>query len=314
MTEKDNSQAREGFRDDLQRAGVLSPAGAPGLYDRHEQYERVTEKVNQLITRTREETRFLFNDSAYTVHRFGPILPAAVYDKTDYIASFPQLTGIISTFEGGDREHKQLLRAHADGSTLNHLMSTSEVRMVSAACHPLYARLPQTLPAAGVFSDVEGWCFRNEPSHDPMRQQAFRMRELVFAGDASAATAFRETWIPHVTRMLSSIGLSSAEVSANDPFFGRFGKMLAEGQLEHDLKTEFVVDIYGDGFEPVAIASCNDAQDHFGTRFSLHDAQGNTAHTACTAFGLDRITLALFRTFGMNPDEWPLPVQKALAL
>jgi hypothetical protein len=44
------------------------------------------------------------------------------------------------------------------------------------------------------------------------------------------------------------------------------------------------------------------------------DNGGGAAHTACLGFGLERITLALLRTHGLDPDRWPSPVREELRL
>ena len=40
-------------------------------------------------------------------------------------------------------------------------------------------------------------------------------------------------------------------------------------------------------------------------RFGISAAGGTQAHSACTAFGLERIVLALFAEHGLDPDRWP---------
>jgi hypothetical protein len=42
-------------------------------------------------------------------------------------------------------------------------------------------------------------------------------------------------------------------------------------------------------------------------------ADGSDAHTACLGFGLERITLALLKTHGLDPAAWPADTRDALA-
>ena len=51
--------------------------------------------------------------------------------------------------------------------------------------------------------------------------------------------------------------------------------------------------------------SFNYHQDHFGLTWDLRDRAGAVAHTACVAFGLERLALALFRHHGVSPASWP---------
>ena len=64
---------------------------------------------------------------------------------------------------------------------------------------------------------------------------------------------------------------------------------------------------------PTAIGSSNYHEDHFGHSFGLHLADGTPAHSACIGFGLDRTTLALFATHGMDVSDWPGEVRSALS-
>jgi seryl-tRNA synthetase len=53
---------------------------------------------------------------------------------------------------------------------------------------------------------------------------------------------------------------------------------------------------------------------HFGIVWDLRDAEGATAHTACVAFGMDRLALALFATHGLDLAGWPATVRNALTI
>lgn len=314
-TDTTATSPQEAFRDQLIQAGLLFPTGLDGLYGRGATFERVLLAVEDALTRAGERAADLTpGGQGYTVYRFAPVFPRHTYEKTDYIESFPDLTGAVHTFSGGNKEHRQLLSARSKGEDWDHFLSPGETMLVSAACHPVYEQMPKTLPAEGAAVDVSGYCFRHEPSLDPMRMQSFRMREFVRVGTAATIAEHRASWLDRAEELLTSFGLPVAPVAANDPFFGRAGTMLAQGQLEANLKTEFVVPIYGDAAAPTAIASCNDAQDHFGHKFGLSCADGSVAHTTCSAFGLERTTLALFATHGMNPASWPAAVREALAL
>ncbi|HKX95261.1 MAG TPA: hypothetical protein VJM48_11200, partial [Methylibium sp.] len=64
--------------------------------------------------------------------------------------------------------------------------------------------------------------------------------------------------------------------------------------------------------EPTAVCSFNFHQEHFGSTFGIRTADGATANTACLGFGLERITMALFKTHGCDPAQWPRPVRERL--
>ena len=110
--------------------------------------------------------------------------------------------------------------------------------------------------------------------------------------------------------MISLLGLDANFDVANDPFFGRSGRMMAASQREQALKFEILVPIAGP--EPTAVASFNYHQDHFATLYGITTAAGDVAHTACLGFGHERVVLALLRTHGLDPAAWPAEVRREL--
>ncbi|MFN8227870.1 MAG: amino acid--[acyl-carrier-protein] ligase [Mycobacterium sp.] len=306
--EIDIETARREFRDQLIEAGLLIPMGIDGLFGRGAVFENVIDGIDVAV---RRKGQAVHGDSA-TVLRFPPLFSRAAFEGTDYIASFPNLTGSVSTFTGGDREHRDLLEDRASGNGWDHHLHPAGTMLVSAACHPSYSTLDPQLPPDGRLLDVYGYCFRHEPAIDPARMQAFRMHEYVRVGTPEQAVEHRETWIGHGLAMLAELGLDAAPVAANDPFFGRAGRMLAANQHAENLKTELVIRLYGDLTDGTAVVSSNCHQDHFGTTFALRTADGEVAHSACVGFGMERIALALFRTHGLDPATWPISVRAAM--
>jgi seryl-tRNA synthetase len=60
--------------------------------------------------------------------------------------------------------------------------------------------------------------------------------------------------------------------------------------------------------------SFNYHREHFGQVWGIHDAKGELAHTGCVAFGIDRLTVALFAIHGLDLEKWPAVTRAALAL
>jgi hypothetical protein len=60
--------------------------------------------------------------------------------------------------------------------------------------------------------------------------------------------------------------------------------------------------------------SFNYHQDHFGSTWGLRADDGSVAHTACAAFGMDRLGVALFATHGPDLRAWPSSVRTALCV
>ena len=300
---------RRDFAETLIDQGLLIPTGIDGLYGRSGVFDSIVEGIDHAVRAAGAAA----HGSTPRVLRFPPVFPRANFEKTDYIASFPNLTGAISTFLGDNKAHRALLADRENGLSWDGHLAPAGTMLVSAACHPSYAGLAGRLDSA-VLMDVYGYCFRHEPSIDPMRMQAFRMHEFVYVGDAEGARAHRDSWVPRALDVLAALQLDAQAVPANDPFFGRAGKMLAANQRSESLKTELVVSLYGDAGEPTAVVSANCHQDHFGESFGITTAAGEVAHSACVGFGMERIALALLRTHGTDVAAWPFSVRTAMAL
>ncbi|MGH9831095.1 MAG: amino acid--[acyl-carrier-protein] ligase, partial [Blastocatellia bacterium] len=167
--------------------------------------------------------------------------------------------------------------------------------------------------ADGLLFDVTSYCFRHEATYELDRLQAFRMREYVFIGTGDEALRFRTRWMPRAEQLAQCLGLPYKLVTASDPFFGRAGQMAALMQLEQELKFELLIPVHSQE-RPTACMSFNYHRDHFGKAWNLRTNRGDIAHTACIAFGLDRLVLALFATHGLDIKKWPATAREALAV
>jgi seryl-tRNA synthetase len=292
--------ARQEFRDELIDAGLLIPMGLDGLYGRGAVFEDIVDGIDRVVRRKGHEVH---GDRA-TRLRFPPVMSRAAFERTAYIASFPNLTGAVSTFTGDSKKHRALLADRDAGLPWDGHLSPAGTMLVSSACHPSYSTLPKTAPAEGHLLDIYGYCFRHEPDIDPARMQAFRMHEYVLVGDATQAQDYRDSWIGHSMAVLGELGLDATPTPANDPFFGRAGIMLAANQRDEELKIELVTRFYGELDDGTAVVSANCHRDHFGQTFGLSAADGGVAHSACVGFGMERITLAMVRTHGIDPTAW----------
>ena len=294
------------YRDQLVKAGLLIPMGIKGLWARGGDFERVIEHFDALVTR---EGAVLEPE----VMRFPPIFNRAHYAKIDHIRNFPDLMGSVHTFTGDDKDHRAMLGKFEEGSDWSRDLVPAQVMMTPAICYPLYPTATGTLPEGGRRVDLQGFAFRHEPSDDPARMQIFRMHEYVRLGTPDEAMEHRAYWLEKGQEIFESVGLMTERVVANDPFFGRGGKVQKALQREQNLKYEFVVPICSTE-KPTAIGSANCHLDHFGAVFDIRTHDGQVAHSACVGFGLERIALALFKTHGLDLDRWPRDVRDRLAL
>lgn len=295
---------RAAFRTEILDAGLLLATSVDGLYQRSGTFEQIVRAVEALASRSAA-------GNGGTQYFFSPLMAREAFERTDYLRSFPDLLGAIEVFRGGDAEHAQLLRAADKGEDWSEFLTPADVALCSAACHPLYSSLTGTLPAGGSRFEIQGYCFRHEPSLDPTRMQTFRQHEFVFVGEPDAALAHRDGWLDRGLDLLAGLGLEVQAEEANDPFFGRAGRMLAANQRATALKYEITCAVSSTEVR-TAITSANCHESHFGDSFDIFTADGDRAHSACIGFGLERITLALVKQHGVDPALWPLGVRGKL--
>ena len=292
--------------DNLIRHGHLIEMGVDGLYGRSGQFEDVVSRFDDLITRWG-------GGDGPEVLRFPPAMNRAHFEKSGYLKGFPHLAGTVHSFAGNERDHAELLDNVANGKDWTGGQKSTDVVLTPAACYVLYPVVAKrgALSDQGGLFDLQSYCFRHEPSKEPTRMQLFRMREYVRFGTAAQVTDFRALWLERGQKMMAELGVPIDVDVANDPFFGRAGRMLANNQRDQQLKFELLIPI-NDGAGPTACLSFNYHQDHFGTTWGIRTPDGEIAHTACVGFGMERVALALFKHHGMDPETWPKAVRKVL--
>ena len=300
----DDISSRRRFLQSLFDREVLLPSGVPGVFGHGSAFLAVLTALERLI------------DTACRPDRpepvaFPPVIPRTILQKTGYMENFPQLCGSVHAFQGDDAAHRALVERVQEGGDWTPWLRQADVVLAPAGCYPVYPTLAGTLPLGGRLFDLTAHCFRHEPSDDPARMQAFRLRENVRAGTPDDVRAWRTVWMDRAPELLGGLQLDVHLDTASDPFFGRGGRMMKASQQAQRLKFELLVPIWP-GMEPTAVASFNYHEDHFGHAFAIHSSDGECAHTACVGFGLDRISLALFHRHGLEPDGWPAQVRQRL--
>jgi len=286
---------------------LFHPTGVDGVYGRSGAYEAVVDGLGGLINRLR--------DPRAEIVRFPPVVSRALIEKSGYLKSFPNLLGCVCALGGGDAAIGAAVDRFEAGGTWTDGLTASELVLAPAACYPVYplAARRGAIPRDGLIFDVASDCFRREPSRDLDRLQSFRMREFVFIGEPDAAQTFRDAWKARAGEFAAALGLSSRVEPASDPFFGRGGAMVGRFQIEQALKFELVIPVRS-AEKPTACMSFNCHREHFGETWGLKSQDGALAHTACVAFGMDRLAAALFAAHGVDSAKWPASVRAELSL
>ncbi|MEV4555520.1 hypothetical protein AB0K51_00820 [Kitasatospora sp. NPDC049285] len=278
------------------------PTDVPGVQLQPAAYEKLLLALRDSIAR-------LAADEPFVRLAIPPVISRRTIERAGYAASFPQLLGTVHSYTGSAADWRRLAPLVAESGAWHADQEISDLVLLPAACYPVYAGLTGRDLAEPVRYSVEAQCFRQEATAEPGRLRTFRMAELVTAGTAEHCAAWREHWLQRVAAWLDGLGLKPSVELADDPFFGGGRKLYQAAQRAQELKFELRVPV-ADGL-PQAIASANIHKDHFGEAFDF-TAGGERGNTACTAFGLDRIALALLHTHGPRPVDWPEYISTAL--
>jgi seryl-tRNA synthetase len=292
------------FHRGLVEHGYVIPSGVKGVWGRGTAFEDIVRRFDDLVMRESKD------DGAQEL-LYPPVLPRAVIEKVGYLENFPQLSGSVHSFTGGEGEAREVGRRAREDEDWEALLSPTDVMLTPAACYPVYPNFSGLLPGGGRLITLLGWVFRHEPSDEPTRMQSFRIREFVRLGAQDEVVSWRDEWLQRGLQLLQRVGLDAKPDVAADPFFGRVGKMMAAQQVEQRLKFEILVPVISEE-QRTAVCSFNWHQDHFSSTFGIRTADGATAQTACLGFGLERVALALLNTHGLDTKDWPAEVRGQL--
>ncbi|MHC9085865.1 amino acid--[acyl-carrier-protein] ligase [Luteimonas sp. RIT-PG2_3] len=292
------------FHEGLVQHGLIIPSGVQGVFARNHVFEDIVSSFDAAVAR-------IAGPDEATSLTFPPTVPRALIEKTNYMDSFPQLAGAVYSFFGKELAARQLCDCIHAGEEWGSHLGMTDVMLTPAVCYPVYPTFTGTLPPDGRLVTSLGWVFRHEPSPEPTRLQAFRMREYIRAGSPEQVVEWRNAWLARGMALLTSLQLPVQSDIAADPFFGKGGKLLAVSQKEQQLKFEVLVPVISED-KPTAICSFNWHQDKFAELFDIRTADGEVANTACLGFGLERVAMALLQTHGFDPAAWPAPVRQIL--
>ena len=286
---------------------LFTPMNVDGVYGRTGTYENVIEGLGRYISTLRP--------AGADVYRFPPVVSRELIEKSGYLKSFPHLLGCVCALGTDPKRVTDAVARYEAGGSWTDSAQASELVLAPAACYPIYPIAARRGPVGDtpLLFDVASDCFRREPSNDVDRFQSFRMREFVAVGAPEQISRFRDQWMARAPEIAADLGVTHRIDAASDPFFGREGQMVGRFQVANALKFEMLIPVRSTE-QPTACMSFNCHRDHFGLTWDIRTEDGEPAHTACVAFGLDRLAVALFARNGLDIDRWPAAVRAKLGV
>ena len=261
----------------------------------------------RLFQRLEGRVAMLARTAAEDEWRVPPALSFASLGRAQYFASFPQWLTVASHLSTDPAALERVATAENPGLEVKQAVTPPEAALSPAVCYHAYARLSGQQIRAERRVTLQSTCWRHEGERlRPLeRGWAFTMREVVCVGSPEAVARFLEQALTWVTALATDLGLSFRLEEASDPFFAPSARGRALLQRVKGLKREVIVPL-GDGEGSLAVASLNDHELHFGQAFDLRLPDGEPASSACVAFGLERLLLAVLVQHGLEAAKWPI--------
>lgn len=226
-------------------------------------------------------------------------------ERAQYFDSFPHWLTAASHLRDEEAALERVAKSARPGVEAAKSLDVASSALPPAVCYHTYAALANSKIDSPVVMTAEETCWRHEGERLAALERgwAFRMREIVFLGQSAAAEEFRQANIKNVSAFAESIGLKTRVELATDPFFAPTARGKALLQLVKALKHELIID--RPDRTSLAISSFNNHERFFGDAFGIRLSTGESATTACVAFGIERWMLAILMTHGVDSSNWP---------
>lgn len=284
---------------------MLIPTADPGVALTNFSFESVIEGLRRSLLQ-------LAAPESPVALAVPPVISREFLERVGYVETFPHLLGTVHSFTGSAQRWRELRNGWAAGQAPWHGdQQISDLTLLPATCYHIYPLFAGTSLPESMLLTAESYCYRHELTHERGRLRSFRMREFVRIASPEECVRWRDRWLDRSADWLAGLGLDVSVEPASDPFFGGAARIMSASQLDQELKWELVVPVGNEQSQAVASANCH--RQHFGAPLDIR-VDEQQAHTACTAFGLERIVLALIAAHGETVATWPETVRGRLAL
>ncbi|GAB2795831.1 class-II aminoacyl-tRNA synthetase family protein [Streptomyces daliensis] len=241
--------------------------------------------------------------------RHPAALPAESAERAGYLRAFPHHAVLATGLRPDEHSLNRFVDGpgvDASGRVVGAELAPPERVLTPSACYHLYVRHQGARLERALYLTTRNTCFRNEGSYAPLRRMSsFTMREIVCVGTGRETASFLERGRAVVDRFGALVQVPLRWRRATDPVFRPGRDPRGVFQRVQPVKREA---LYGgddgDGDGGLALASANRHHDHFGTAFGITRGD-RPAHSACTAFGVERWLLAVVDRHGTDPASWP---------
>ena len=307
LEESQTLDARVRERLEQVREQLFRPMGVDGVYARSALYEGLSERLDAFITRLR--------DPAAEVLRFPPVMSRRQLERPATSRAFPTCWDASArcTAPSSRSAPRPRRASRAETGPSRSARPTWCSRPPRAIRSIRWSRRAARCRSPERCSTSRPTAFGTSLRTSSAACSPFACASSCYIGVPEQVVGFRERWMQRGAQLARQLGLPTQIEVASDPFFGRVGQVMAVSQLQQALKFELLIP-YHDAAPPTACMSFNYHREHFGDVWGFKSAAGEPIHTACVAFGMDRLVVAMFCVHGVELARWPDGVRRALAL
>ena len=222
----------------FRRRRCSAPMGVDGVYARTRLYEHVVDRLAALITDVSREP-------AAEVLRFPPVMSRRDLEKSGYLKSFPNLLGCVCACTAARRTSSPRSQPPRGRRRLDRRsLAPADLVLTPAACYPVYPLVARARRGAARRAAVRRRLRLFPPRAVARSRPAAivphaRIRLHRHAGARSSLSA--RAGSSAARRSPASSACRAASPTANDPFFGREGQLMAVSQIQQALKFELLV-------------------------------------------------------------------------